>query len=396
MKMNRSVLFSFALLTGYGLLKPSVNFAQIAPKSPVTGYSNLVLNEEFTGASLDTTRWIAGFPWGTCQTGNAYTDYCPNNVKVANGMLELAVTGPGSNGKTKGGVISTRQIWNYVYAEASIKMPPGNGLWANFWTDRPKAWPPEIDIAEYIGSIPNAINLTSHYSTPTSAHEYVYHRHPTGANLSSGFHTYGLEWTTQELTFFVDGKRVKSFTGAAVPKDAMSFILRAGTGSLQWGGAIQNTRFPSVMYTDYVRVWKKGSSSTTTALPGTPPTISPGAPPAPIRTSPLATTNALSNLKVTLAESIHPNYVGKKASFSLTVTNAGKATFTGSLGVSVSVNGKYYGVAPLQSVTLPPGKTAKFKSGSTRGLPTIPFTLEAKVYNEKMKVGPTATFAIAD
>lgn len=387
MKMNRSVLFSFALLTGYGLLKPTANFAQIAPKSPVSGYNNLVFNEEFSSNKLDTTRWISGFPWGTCQTGNDFTDYCPNNVKVANGMLELAVTAPGSNGKTKGGVISTRQIWNYVYAEASIKMPPGDGLWANFWTDRPKAWPPEIDIAEYIGSVPTAINFASHYSTPTSSHEYVYHRHPVGANLSAGFHTYGLEWTTKELTFFVDGKRIKSFTGAAVPKDAMSFILRAGTGSTKWGGSIRNTRFPSVMYTDYVRIWQKGASS---------PAVIPGAPSAPINTSPAPTVSALSDLAVTSAESIYPNYVGKKASFFLTVTNKGKSTFTGSLGVSVSVNGKYYGVAPLQSVTLPPGGTVRFKSGSTRSLSTVPFKLEAKVYDSKLKTGPTATFSMID
>ena len=72
--------------------------------------------------------------------------------------------------------------------------------------------------------------------------------------LGTGFHTYGVEWTPEKYTFYVDGMKFYEVTqGISKIKEYM--IL-----SMEYPGNPQDmvrSILPDAMIVDYVRVWQK-------------------------------------------------------------------------------------------------------------------------------------------
>jgi beta-glucanase (GH16 family) len=77
----------------------------------------------------------------------------------------------------------------------------------------------------------------------------------SGQDLSAAFHTYGVDWQPDAVTWYFDGKVVKTFTDTTVIPNTPMYILV----DLAVGGWVsfpdKNTHFPAVMQVDYVRVW---------------------------------------------------------------------------------------------------------------------------------------------
>jgi beta-glucanase (GH16 family) len=69
-----------------------------------------------------------------------------------------------------------------------------------------------------------------------------------------GFHTYALEWTPDELVFFVDGEETWR-TDKAVPQIEQFMILSCEVGS--WAGDIARADLPERVLVDWVRVWQR-------------------------------------------------------------------------------------------------------------------------------------------
>jgi beta-glucanase (GH16 family) len=130
-------------------------------------------------------------------------------------------------------------------------------MWPAFWLlPADGTWPPEIDALEWQGGTPTIDYATIHWGVERHGH------HPssgtaydTGIDLSEGFHTYGLDWQADAVTWYFDGKIIKTFTKVNdIPHKPMYILV-----DLAVGGWISfpdsSTHFPATMLVDYVRVW---------------------------------------------------------------------------------------------------------------------------------------------
>lgn len=109
----------------------------VDPMPLIPGTWQLVFQDEFSGTTVDGTKWrLGGHYAGIAGSGGN----APENITVADGVLKLkseqrAVSFSGTNYSYATGEISTffnyRQ--QYGYLEARIKYPAVTGLWPAFW-----------------------------------------------------------------------------------------------------------------------------------------------------------------------------------------------------------------------------------------------------------------------
>jgi len=258
-----------------------------------SGGANLEFADNFNGTTLNTTKWHTCQWWAstTCsiETNNELELYTKNNVSVSNGSLKLRgrrETAVGWNGKTYGytsGMISSGGrsgetapgfTYTYGYGEARVKIPKGTGLWPAFWIlPADHSWPPEIDAMEILGDTPNVAHMTYHYldgagGSPSPGATWA------GPDFSSGWHTFGVDWQPDAITWYIDGVERWRFTDAAAITNKASYLLLNLAVGGDWPGAPDaSTVFPADFLVDYVRVWDR--FGTPTAPP--PPTSRYGA-----------------------------------------------------------------------------------------------------------------------
>jgi beta-glucanase (GH16 family) len=233
----------------------------------------LVWSDEFNGTNLDTTKWafdLGGGGWGNNELEN-YTSRT-NNARIENGQLviEARQESYGGNNYTSARLL-TKGKWSWTYGriEARIKIPRGQGLWPAFWmlgaNIGSAGWPTcgEIDIMENIGREPAIVHGTVHgpgYSGgngiggPDSL--------PGSAAFADDFHVYAVEWTTNQIKWFVDGHQYFMVTPANLPNGTtwvftqpQFVLLNVAVGGSWPGNPDGTTTFPQRMTVDYVRVY---------------------------------------------------------------------------------------------------------------------------------------------
>jgi beta-glucanase (GH16 family) len=190
--------------------------------------------------------------------------YTPQNVSVHDGYLDLVAQKQYVDPKHDytSGMVSTNDCcgqpvtfeFQYGYMETSAQLPPGKGMWPAFWlVPANHTWPPEIDAMEWQGQKPRTNFLTIHWGKAKDPQQsggtFV------GPNMSHGFHTYGLDWEATYVTWYEDGKAVRTYSDPAhIPHLPMIVILNLAIGG--WlGFPDKHTVFPAHMLVDYVRVW---------------------------------------------------------------------------------------------------------------------------------------------
>jgi beta-glucanase (GH16 family) len=243
-----------------------------ASQAPTPGVDQLIFDDEFEGTTLDLTKWHRCYPYASDKDGCTNGPplelewYSKNNDPVSKGMLRITARKQRSHGYgyTSGMIVTGGSptqppgfTFLYGYMEMSAKFPPGAGLWPAFWLlPIDGSWPPEIDAMEWQGGTPTIDYATIHWGKQVNGH------HPQSGtaydsklDLSAGFHTYGLDWQADSVTWYFDGRAVKKFTRVSVIPHTPMYILI----DLAVGGWISfpdaDTHFPAVMQVDYVRVW---------------------------------------------------------------------------------------------------------------------------------------------
>jgi beta-glucanase (GH16 family) len=170
-----------------------------------------------------------------------------------------------------------KKHFTYGYFESRMKMPSGGGTWPAFWTLGTNIstvpWPGcgELDIMEYAGNSPGRTTSAVHYGNSSGDHEYKSGQIESDTVLADSYHTYGLLWLPNELTFFFDGKIVtivkKSDTGLTYwpfgsnskgvpPKMYIIFNLAMGGN---YGGTIDGNLKKATFGIDYVRYYSVDS-----------------------------------------------------------------------------------------------------------------------------------------
>jgi beta-glucanase (GH16 family) len=239
-KRTFALKLSLALACGaFTLPLAGVSAAGAAPTTadPTAGLS-LAFNPHFGGKKLNTSTWSTCYPAHECNNYGNKDEiewYRPSGAVVSGGTLHLVATqkptkGTDASGAPKtypytSGMVTTKKsfAFTYGYVQVVAKIPATTGTWPALWL-LPKAvkWPPEIDIMENFGE-PNAIQATYHWGT-TKDPQQTFAIHTTSTNLAAGYHTYGLLWEPGSITWYFDGKVVKTFTSKAVPSQAMYFL----------------------------------------------------------------------------------------------------------------------------------------------------------------------------
>lgn len=243
------------------------------------GYQ-LVWNDEFNeGSELNSTDWhhqVANPGW----VNNELQTYVNGQAggkrvtEIADGRLYIHCF-KGSDGKVYSGRVYAHENegWKYGIIEARIKLPKGKGTWPAFWmmpvnNDFSKnPWPlcGEIDIMEEVGVDANQTSSSLH----TEAYNHVKKTQKTAATYTAGaedgFHVYRLEWTENNITTYVDGKKLLSFDNDGKgdvktwPFNKNFYIILNLAWGGDWGGykGVDESALPVDMEVDYVRVFQK-------------------------------------------------------------------------------------------------------------------------------------------
>ncbi|MFZ9029180.1 MAG: glycoside hydrolase family 16 protein [Crocinitomicaceae bacterium] len=249
--MKVLVFISFIFILGEGVAQ--------TPKRIEAKY-DLFWSDEFNGKILDTTKWRYRGTGNQRQFASVSEDNC---YLDGEGHLVIETTKKDSNYYV--GQIGTQQtlMTRYGYFECRAKVNSQQGPHSAFWLQSPKIQleindpktaGAEIDIFEYhrrrgVDEVHHAIHWNGYGEKKKNRH-----RKRDIDSLNVGFHTFGVEWTKNRYTFYVDGKKTWS-TCRGVSRIEQYLILSMDLmGS---GGDFSESVFPDGVTYDYVRVYKR-------------------------------------------------------------------------------------------------------------------------------------------
>lgn len=150
----------------------------------------------------------------------------------------------------------------YGYFEIRAQLPAGKGMWPAFWllSDSGK-WPPELDIMESIGSIDNYA-VQSIHSSDGNQGDTTY----TSSNLQAGFHTYGMNWTKDTITYYIDDKKISEYDTPSDMHGKMHMLVNLAVGGTWPGSPDSTTDWSKTNFKiDYVRVYSNDPSAKSVA-----------------------------------------------------------------------------------------------------------------------------------
>ena len=283
----------------------------------------LTFDDEFNKLSLDngsTGTWQPAISWSpnglTDPTISSWTmspTWGPTSAADANvysakdGVLSIAfkptpadvnLNDVGGRQFLSGQLTSHRSFSQlYGYFEANMKLPAAAGLNSAFWLlPADGSWPPELDVVELLGNQPTTSVMTAH-SQASGAH--TANPHWTDIpNSSQAFHSYGVDWEPDKITWYFDGKQVAQENTPADMNKPMYLLLDTLSGTAgSWIGA-PNPGETAQMDINYVRAYSSnpnaagataqpgyvpdnGAPGTSTPVPAPPPMPTPVPTPAP-------------------------------------------------------------------------------------------------------------------
>ena len=248
--------------------------------------------EEFN-APIDTVvlagRWQFAYPWGRAADDageNSY--YSAQELQTAGGLLNMTMHRQAEPIRYRGKALryttpmlysrhpadslrpyncNPDQGFSYGLFEVRARLPKSYNAQPNFWLYG--GVPDEIDVFEgNSDAIANNIHLAwGGYWRPSRSKDtwcqcHFYNTDPAG-NLHQQFHTYGLSWLPNSLTFYFDGIPIRHETRLVPAGCAMSVLVNMA--ALSWSDQLVDT-----LHIDYIRIYRPRR------LPPVVPTLRPG------------------------------------------------------------------------------------------------------------------------
>lgn len=229
-----------------------------APAAKPSADGNLLWSDEFDGSALDLTKWDYR------QLGRRRDGFNVKEAVTLDGQGHLLITTRKVGDQYHAGMIATHRTFQrtFGYYECRVKFQTQPGHWSAFWLQTPTIGKPvgdpatagtEIDIYEYLVGRPGKIQHTLHWDGYDKATHKTASKVHEQADLPTGWHTVGLEWTEKEYVFYVDGKETWR-TDQAVSRRPQYIILCTELGG--WSGDPATAKLPDSVTFDYVRVYK--------------------------------------------------------------------------------------------------------------------------------------------
>ena len=269
----------------------------------------LMFSDEFNGSALDPLKWNTSYLWGPYLTINQEEQYYVDALgtdkgksyspfSIEQGVLSITADHSSNSGSDippvslpeadssiwaknpeyrqgpypntphyTSGVITSYDSFKFVngYAEIRAKVPSGDGLWPAFWLLNAYyvGSLPEIDVMEILGENPNLAYHTFHRSNTNG--EQISTQFTTTHNLpvegyAEDFHTYGVRWQPGEITWYVDGNAVHTYTDPEGQNSAyqlMYVIANLAVGGNFNSVPVDPSLFPATFDIDYIRVYQE-------------------------------------------------------------------------------------------------------------------------------------------
>ncbi len=231
--------------------------------------------------AIDAEKWFhqTKLPNGSSWYNNEQQHYTNrlDNSYVSDGTLKIVAkkeefTDQGVGKQYTSARLNSKYAFKYGRVEVRAKMPVGVGTWPAIWMlgkniDEPGGywttegfgdtpWPQagELDIMEHWGSNQNMVSSAIH--SPSSYGGTINKGEQYLATASTQFHTYSLEWSSEEMIFAVDGFEHYRYNPAV--KDANTWPFDSEM-YLLLNVAIEPSITPgfdeSAMEVDFVRVY---------------------------------------------------------------------------------------------------------------------------------------------
>lgn len=223
------------------------------------------MSDEFGGENLDDAKWTLGLYWWKGRQPALFRD---KNVTVSDGELHLTMQKEEVPDKFKklgykdytSAALHTKVRSSYGYYEVKAK-PMNSAGSSSFWFQKEETpgWMTEIDVFEISGKTPGfeqKVNMNVHvFRTPQeNEHWSVGGVWIAPWRLADGYHVYGLEWTPDEIKFFVDGVVVRTVENTHWHQP-LHLIFDSETMP-DWFGMPKDKDLPSTYSIEYVRAWK--------------------------------------------------------------------------------------------------------------------------------------------
>jgi len=225
------------------------------------------LSDEFDGDNLDLKKWTRGLGWWKGRQPALFSD---KNVTVSDGKLHLTmrkeklpeeVEKLGYKDYTSACLYSKVRA-HYGYYEVKAKPMDSAGS-SSFWfqVEDVPGWLTEIDVFEIGGKAPgfeHKYNMNLHvFKTPQEKkHWSVGGVWVAPWRLADDYHVYGLEWTPEEIKYYVDGVVVRTVENTHWQQPL--FMIFDSETMPNWFGMPKDEDLPSTYSVEYVRAWKRG------------------------------------------------------------------------------------------------------------------------------------------
>lgn len=234
-----------------------------------TQFGSILFEDEFSGSSLDTTKWSQQFRWGIPGTLASHTissdgeleAYVDHMVSVGGGLCTLKAqpTPPADSalafgrGYESGLLVSKAQWGTGIVVECRAKLNcQGPGLWPALWLASGSLGN-ELDLMEVIDN--HGVWMTSHWRDSSGTYRYFNGgKAITRLDPEAQFITYTVTHTSLYTTWYENDIEVLRCPTQASQNTDLYFIANLAVGGNWPGNPTSNTVFPATMQIDFVRV----------------------------------------------------------------------------------------------------------------------------------------------
>jgi len=238
----------------------------------------LVFNENFDDGTIDPEKWTTAFRWGPDLVVNNEEQYYVdiqntpdfgyNPFRMDSDSLAIGANLTPDNLLTDAndqaylsGVLTTADRFEFTHGIAEIRaqVPAGTGLLSQFWMlpDVFEGLRPQTFIMEVRGSEPEAVFHSYKYQDENDDVQTSGVLRSEGTDFSADFHTYAVEWSPDELIYYIDGVEFQRFASENIASQDMYLILTLAIGGVFSGSPDETTVFPAELIIDHVRVFQR-------------------------------------------------------------------------------------------------------------------------------------------
>lgn len=230
----------------------------------------LAWSDEFNGSIGP--DWVFEIGNGSNGWGNRELQYYRReNATIENNALVITARREDVGGfRYTSARMKTQGVRNFRYGriEARMRLPSHMGAWPAFWmlgANLPQVgWPAsgEIDVMEHINNEDRTYG-TIHWQDNNG--NYAQYGGNTAVSVTD-WHVYAVEWDANAIRWYVDGIQFhevniqNGVNGTEEFQRDFFLLLNFAIGGNWPGFNVDESRLPSRMYVDYVRVYSNGGS----------------------------------------------------------------------------------------------------------------------------------------